>query len=455
MSAHAAAVKPSGLARLAQLIGLATMLGVAYASSRFASHQIDPSAATIAAIGLLVIGGLLLSELLEPLGLPHLSGYLAVGVLVGPHVLHLVDHHTVERLSPVNTLALALIALAGGAELKTSLLRSTARSVGFATLAQSLVVFTLMTGVFLACSRYLPFTKALGFKALIGLAMLWAVLSVSRSPSACLGILAQTQAKGPLARFSLTFIMASDVVVVVMLAGVLLIARPLIIPGAEFSLDSLSALGHEILGSVSLGTTLGLILAAYLRLVNKQLLIVLLLLGFVFTEGLRYIHLDPLLTFISAGFVVENFSQQGEKLLHGVERTGSVVFVLFFATAGAHLDLPLLASLWPVAVTLALGRAVSTWLASRVGARWAGDTGVVRRWGWSGLVSQAGLTLGLAVVIQRAFPEAGAGFAALVVATVAINEVCGPILFKLALDRAGESGGGPPDHHSKPNEISP
>lgn len=451
---HAVAARPSALARLAQLIGFATMLGVAYASSRFASHQIDPSAATIASLGLLLIGGLLLSELLEPLGLPHLSGYLAVGVLVGPHVLHLVDHHTVERLSPVNTLALALIALAGGAELKMSLLRSTARSVSYATLAQSLIVFVLMTGVFAACSRYLPFVASLGFQPLLGIAMLWGVLSVSRSPSACLGILAQTHAKGPLAQFSLTFIMASDVVVVVLLAGVLLIARPLIVPGSEFSVESLKALGHEIVGSVALGTTLGLALAAYLRLIGKQLLLVLLALGFVFTEGLRYIHLDPLLTFISAGFIVQNFSEQGEKLLHGIERTASVVFVIFFATAGAHLDLPLLGSLWPVAVTLAAGRALATWIASRVGSRWARDEPVIRRWGWSGLVSQAGLTLGLAVVIQRAFPEAGTGFAALVIATVAINEVCGPILFKLALDRAGESRSAA-DYQSKPNDTSP
>ena len=54
-------------------------------------------------------------------------------------------------------------------------------------------------------------------------------------------------------------------------------------------------------------------------------------------------------------------------------------------------------------------------------------------------MSQAGLTLGLSLVVVRAFPQFGGDFRSLVIATVAINEVVGPICFKLALDRSGES----------------
>jgi Kef-type K+ transport system membrane component KefB len=155
---------------------------------------------------------------------------------------------------------------------------------------------------------------------------------------------------------------------------------------------------------------------------------------------LRYLHFDPLLTFLTAGFVVANLSEQGPKLLHAVEETGSVVFVVFFATAGAHLDIPLLTQLWPIALALAGGRTLFTVLGHRLGTRLAADEAVVRRWGWAPLVSQAGLTLGLSTVIERAFPSFGPGFRSLVVATVAINEMVGPILFKLALDRSEESG---------------
>jgi hypothetical protein len=54
-------------------------------------------------------------------------------------------------------------------------------------------------------------------------------------------------------------------------------------------------------------------------------------------------------------------------------------------------------------------------------------------------VSQAGLTLGLSVIIAREFPTFGGPFRALCIATVAVNEIVGPVLFKLALDRAGET----------------
>ena len=58
------------------------------------------------------------------------------------------------------------------------------------------------------------------------------------------------------------------------------------------------------------------------------------------------------------------------------------------------------------------------------------------------MISQAGLTLGLSVLIARSFPEFGEGFRSLAIAAVALNEMVGPVLFKLALDRSGESHAG-------------
>ena len=168
----------------------------------------------ITAIGFLLLAGTLASELLGPLGLPHLTGYLLAGIAAGPYVLKLVDHETVKNLSPVNTLALALIALAGGAELDMTTLRKGARSLGWAMLTQCGLVLVLVTAVFFAARPLIPFTRGLGFGAMFGVALLWGALAVTRSPSATLGILSQTKAHGPLANFTLGFVMASDVVLV-------------------------------------------------------------------------------------------------------------------------------------------------------------------------------------------------------------------------------------------------
>jgi Kef-type K+ transport system membrane component KefB len=434
-----AATAPKGFAsRFVQATALAVIVALLYAATR-AAPELETQLGAVAAIGFLLLAGTLMSELLETIGLPHLSGYLFAGILGGPYVLQLVDHHTVDQLSDVNTLALALIAIAGGAELRVATLRAVARSVAWALLLQCVLGLVVVTIAFIALSRFIPFTQGLDFLPLLGIALLWGTLAVSRSPSALLGILAQTRAKGPVATFSLAFVMASDVVVVVMMACVMMLARPLITPGGSISLDDFNVLGHELLGSVAMGTTLGLLLAAYLKLVSKNLLLVLVALGLLLPKFMHYVHIDPLLSFMTAGFVVQNLTDEGEDLLQGVEQIGSIVFVVFFAVAGAHLNIPLLKTLWPIALALCSVRALVTFAAARLSSRLVGDVPMIRRWGASALVSQAGFALGLSVVIANTFPEFGPGFRALAIACVAINEVVGPILFKFALDRAGET----------------
>jgi Kef-type K+ transport system membrane component KefB len=392
------------------------------------------------ALGLLLLGGVLCSEILDLFRLPHLTGYLAAGVLAGPHLLEFINHETVDELNVVNTLALALIALAGGLELRVSTLREVARSLLWSTLVQSVLVLVVAAAMFFALAPHISFTRGLPGMTVLGIALLWGVLAVSRSPSATLGILSQARASGPLTRYSLSFVMSSDIVVVLMMAAMLAIARPLIVVGSGFSLSTIFDLARELYGSVAVGTTLGLILSLYLRLGGRHLILALLLLGFGVSAAVRYLHLEPLLTFITAGFIVQNTSRHGDRLLHAIEETGAVVFVVFFATAGAHLDLHLLLQMWPIALTLAVTRALATIIGQRISSNLAQDPPLLKRWGWSSLISQAGLTLGLSVVIESAFPALGSAFRSLVIATVAINEIVGPVLFKFALDRVGESG---------------
>ncbi|MFO0568132.1 MAG: sodium:proton exchanger [Polyangiaceae bacterium] len=425
-------------ARLTQAVTLVAIFGLLWLAVRVVP-EFHGAGTMIGALGFLLLAGTLTSELCEIVALPHLTGYILAGVVAGPHVLHLFDHDTVASLSVVNTLALSLIALAGGAELRLADLKSGVRSLSIAMLVQSVVVLALSALGFVLLARFIPFTQGYGLGGVVAIALLWGVLAVSRSPSATLAILSQTRAQGPVARFTLAFVMASDVVVLVLLAVAMMVARQLLEPSSQLSFEDFESLGHELLGSASLGTTLGLLLAVYLRFVSSELLVILVALGYGLTAGLHYLRFDPLLTFLIAGFVVQNFSNQGKKLLTSVEQTSAIVFVVFFASAGAHLDLALLRSLWPMAVALTALRAVATYVAHRTSTRLAADPPVIRRWGWAGFVSQAGLTLGLSAVLAKAFPGFGPPLRSLTVAVVALNEVVGPILFKLALDRTEES----------------
>jgi Kef-type K+ transport system membrane component KefB len=399
-----------------------------------------PTSGAVAALGFLLLGGDLCAQLLEPIGLPHLTGYLAAGMLAGPHLLRLIPEHTVGELQTVNGLALALIAFSAGAELTTEMLRTGLRRLAVAVGAQSVLLLVLLAAVFALAQPLMPFLAGSPRSTVIGLALLWGVISVVKSPSAVLGVLAETQAQGPLTTYAIAMVVVLDVVVLVLFQLVLLVSKVLIDPAATFAVGQLADVGRELLSSVALGTTLGLVTGGYLAVVNRGVILFLVALGFAAAQLDRYFGYDAMLVFATAGFVVQNLTRQGEKLLHAIRRSGSVVYVIFFAGAGAHLDLDVLRELWPVALLLAGTRAAAT-VAAAVGAsKITRDLPAIRRWGWAPLISQAGVALGIAVAADAAFPGLGAGFRSLAVAVVGLNEAAGPILFKLALSRTGEIG---------------
>ena len=245
---------------------------------------------TIAAIGFLLLSGTLLSELLGPLGLPHLTGYLIAGIASGPYALKLVDEHTVKNLSPINTLALSLIALAGGAELDS---RDGAPERPLARLGDARAVRVRPRGGHGPVLRGRPADDPLHAVAgHAGPARRLAAMGSARRDAQPVG-----DARHPLADArerparDVHARLRHDVG-----RGRRRARRPgarLRAPAhrsaAGFSLDSFAALGHEIVGSVALGTTLGLVIALYLRLVNRQMLVVLLVLGF----GVSTVHRLP------------------------------------------------------------------------------------------------------------------------------------------------------------------
>src|SRR5260221_9831980 len=100
--------------RLLQLAAMAGLGGLAYAAQRV--HHAASGVSVVLALGLFLTCGTLAAELLEVVRIPHLTAYLLIGVVAGPHVLNLVDHGTVDGMQTFNALALSLIAFAGGAE---------------------------------------------------------------------------------------------------------------------------------------------------------------------------------------------------------------------------------------------------------------------------------------------------------------------------------------------------
>lgn len=388
-------------------------------------------------LGFLVIAGSVAGHAAAMLRLPRLTGFLLAGVLSGPQAFGVLATDDVKSLSLINALALALIALQAGAELTLSTLRRTWRSVLVSSGSQSVFVVAPMAALFISLSSFMPFLSGRGLGEVVTVGLVWGVLSLTRSPAVTLAILGETRAKGPVAEHALGVVVVLDVLVLPLFALAMALAGSQL-SGAPLELSAITHLGFELFASVCAGATFGLLIALLLRFIEGARALVVVVLGFGVTALSTYLHYDTLVIFVVAGFIVTNLTRFGSDLVHTSEKVSAGVMIVFFATAGAKLDLDALRMLWPLAVAFFLVRAGLTILACRVGHRIAKDPEPVRKYGFTAFISQAGVTIGLATLVADRMPGIGRALATLVIAVVSLNELVGPVVFSLGLRRAGE-----------------
>jgi Kef-type K+ transport system membrane component KefB len=394
---------------------------------------------SLLSFGFLILAAYTVGEIATTVSLPKIVGYLVAGVLFGPHVLGTVSLEGVERLGPVSELAVALIAFLAGAELRWSQIREEGvvlMKIMAADLGASFVALTVLV---LAMHELIPPLRGTPLVEVLVIAMVFASVAVVHSPAVTMALLSETGARGPVARTTLGVVLLSDVAVVLLFSGTLVLARS-VAPGAETEVEgSLPILLWEIGGALVIGAALGAAVALYLRFVGRELILFAVLVALFGTEVVRAAHVELLLTLLTAGFVAENVSSHAEALRHAMERSAAPIFVVFFAVSGAKIDVVEVAPLLPLVVPIALVRIGAIRTGVRLGTRWAGVVLAEPRHVWKGLVSQAGVAIGLAAILAVAYPERGAYLAGLLLALIAINETIGPILFRRALTDSGEA----------------
>src|SRR5882724_5935858 len=390
------------------------------------------------ALGFLLLAAILGGDVAQRARLPRLTGYLLVGFAVGPAWLGLVRREEVDALQFVADAALALIALSAGAELtlaswrggRAALTRLATGAIGFPLLTVTLVV--------LSVSPWFPLTRHQPVGDAVVVALVLGTLAAASSPVITMGMMSELDAHGPVARTLLGVTVVQDIAVAILFTLVLVFGRALTSAGAlNVAVAGMAIL--QLVGSTAAGALLGFALGRYLSLVRRDTVLFLVATAFVAAEVARVMHLETLIIALAAGFYLENFAPaEGERLRRELKRGSLPVYVAFFALTGAGLRVGVLAALWPWILLLVGLRLVSL----RYGLLWAGRhpsvTPAMARDGWLGLISQAGMALGLAQLARRAFPEWGVSLETLIVAMIGVHEVAGPICFRMALVRAGE-----------------
>jgi Kef-type K+ transport system membrane component KefB len=393
------------------------------------------------AFGFALIAAALAGSLFERIKLPRITGYLVFGVLCGPYVANIISPVMARELTFVNGLAIALIAFIAGLELNLRRLRP---ALGAMLRLSGTLLVAMYLGLFVAIYLawpWLPLLPGASGLARVALASLLATLIVSFSPTVTIAVIADSRARGPLSELTLAIVVIADLALIVLFTLAMQFVRTTLgaAPLADVSL--LARLAWDIAGSFAFGAMLGSLFAFYLRYVGREVTLVLLALCALLSQVGEALHFEPLLAALAAGIVVENIAPpSGDALKEAVERGALPVLVVFFVVAGALLHLDALRSIGVIALIVSVCRVAFIRGGSALAARVSGlpreTSGLV----WMGLISQAGVTLGLTTIVAGEFGEWGGRVQTLMVALIALHELVGPVLFRAALARAGEIG---------------
>jgi Kef-type K+ transport system membrane component KefB len=435
------------------------LFGLMHAARSFAPQPgLGSGAAGVTlAAGFLLLAALFAGNLFRHLHLPRLTGYLLVGMLVGPHVMDLVTEQMLGQLRVFNGVAIALIALTAGTEMDFRRLRPLLGGIAWITTIAVLGTGLLLSGAVYLLRDLLPFTAGLSPIQLLALAVVLGVTLAAQSPAVVVALRKEMDADGPVSRTVLGVVVVSDLVIIVLFALASFLARALMGEGGPGAMTG-GMLVWEIFGSGAAGLLIGVLVAAFLRNVEGGGLFVVAV-GFLAAEVGQRIHLDPLLLALFAGLFIRNATIHGDRLHAEIEAASLPVYIAFFAVAGATINLAALAVVGIPAALFSVIRAAGFLGGTSIAARVARSPEGVGRYAGFGLLPQAGLAIALALLLARTYPQFGQEASALVLGVVALSQIFGPVVYRWALVRSGEAGrlleGAPPATPAAENEPLP
>ncbi len=386
----------------------------------------------ILAASILVVAGLLGGAAARRLRLPSVTGNIVAGILIGPHLGSLLDAATVyHNLKPISQVALSLIAVSIASHLQLRRLRSRALTLFPIALLQAAAA---MAAVYWVTHRLLGDPVA---------ALLLAVVAASTAPAATLAVIRETEAEGPLVSSLLAVVALDNVLAIIVFVVVSALLGVHLGGGEGFAAAALQAALRLSL-ALLIGAAAGvLLLLLGRRFHGKGNLVSLLLMAISLATGVALeLGLSPLLPNMVLGFVLTNFVPDNRRLLASVEDLEPLIYLCFFTLAGTHLDLSLLPALGLVGSGYILARFGGKLAGAAVGG-WLGRApAAVSRWLGFCLLPQAGVAVGLIVAIQDnpRFATCEAAVTAVVLAAIVLSELLGPVLVRLVLQRAGETG---------------
>jgi len=403
-------------------------------------------------IAIAIIAGLLMTRVVKPLGLPAVTAYLVLGVLIGPYCLGRLGvpglgfntMEAVEQMSVISQVALGFIAFSIGSEFRLSELKKTGRQALIVGIIQALVaalfVDAALVGLYFVLGpEKLPLPVAITLGA----------IATATAPAATLMVVRQYKAKGKLTGLLLPVVALDDAVGLIVFAVSFGIARTLKSGNADVIAIVFEPL-IEIVLSLGLGTVMGIILTHIEKMFNSNSNRLSLVIGFtILTVALSMIHFEvaglhcgfsSLLVCMMMGTIFCNICPLSEDLMVRAEKWTAPLNVLFFVVSGAELELSVFTDLTIVliGVVYILFRSLGKYFGAFGSCKMAGCDDNVTKYLGITLLPQAGVALGMTLTAASLGGMEASIIRNVVLFSVLVYELFGPVMTKNALMKAGD-----------------
>lgn len=381
---------------------------------------------------MLVIGGILLAALAaDTLGrrtrLPRVTLLLLLGLAVGPSGMALIPDG-VEAWYPLTAdLALVMVAFLLGGELTVSTLRQHGRDVMTVSLVVVVVTaIVVLTGLVLA-----------GFPT--ELAILLGVIATSTDPAAVADVVHESRARGPTTRVLLGVVAVDDAWGILMLS--LGLAWVLAASDPSSAWSAVLGGGFEIVGALGVGFAVGIPMALLTGRLNEgEPTLTEAVDGVLLSGGLALAFgVSHLLAAMVTGAVVANLARHHRRPFRAIEGIEWPFMAVFFVLSGAMLRFDAVAAALGLVAGFVALRVLGRLSGGLVAASLAKDRSIASVWLGPALLPQAGVALGMALVVSARIPEWGPTVLAATMASTVFFELVGPVCTRRVLEHVGEA----------------
>lgn len=393
-------------------------------------------------LGLLLGASVLAGFLSNLIRLPKVTAYLLVGLMLGPSLINAIPESHVSDLEPVIQLAMALVLFRLGTHFSFGLLRRQLTLAWPTAIGDAVATLSLVTVGLLLVG--MPFTMAL----LLG------CLAIATAPATTILVLQEVRSEGPVTERTQTLVALNNFICIVMFEVCFVLFHQFSSSDANKAIGDLLRLGGTLFGSLILGILGGLVISYACGFLKKNSWLVLLIAVTTLVLGIAVtFELSYMLTFLAMGVIVANSSEVSQQIAEELDHITGLLCVIFFAVHGAELHLDAAMAVGMAGMVYIVARVAGKLIGNYLGARMAGQPSVIRRYVGPSLLAQAGAAIALASMAVTRAPELGVPILQIILGSVVIFEIAGPLLVRAALLRAGEVPLAQAIHHTDQTPV--